>query len=197
MGFISDIGGLLGKNETKTSSGEQQGAQVTTGGSTGRQIEQLDLDAAGFEKIVRDVLGGANGLADIFSAEKNAGIFNSSVGANAAGDLAVRVAGELAKLTAKKLTFQDNENTETTLENIFSSSVERTNADSAITNFFSGIFDTIKTGEGGLRADKTFNSFADRKDENDKRNSSSQGAVTNPNAPFNSGNTIINANNAR
>ena len=76
----------------------------TTSGTT---VESLSIDQEGIDKIIQDVLGGAEGLASIFSGEQNAGIFDSSVAAQAAGDLASRLVGEIAQLTAEKTTKQD------------------------------------------------------------------------------------------
>ena len=76
---------------------------------TGGTTEQLQIDEAGIQKIIQDVLGGADGLASIFSGQQNAGVFSSSVSAQAAGDLATRLAGEIAKLTAKRVTTKEEE----------------------------------------------------------------------------------------
>ena len=62
--------------------------------------EQLQIDEAGLDKIIADILGSEKGLANIFSAENIAGIFDTTVAAQASGDLMVNLAGELAKLTA-------------------------------------------------------------------------------------------------
>lgn len=69
-----------------------------------RGTSQLELDQTAIDKIVQDVLGGGNGLANIFGGEQTAGIFNSSVAAQASGDLAANLVGELAKLTGKTVT---------------------------------------------------------------------------------------------
>lgn len=69
-----------------------------------RQTEKLNLDTAAIQKIIEDVLGGAEGISAIFGGEQTAGIFDSSVAAQAAGNLASKLVGELAKLTAEKET---------------------------------------------------------------------------------------------
>ncbi|PHQ81738.1 MAG: hypothetical protein COB66_01315 [Coxiella sp. (in: Bacteria)] len=69
--------------------------------------EKLNIDQAGIDKLIGDVLGGADGLASIFGGEQTAGIFSSSVSAQAAGDLATKLVGELAVLTAERVTTQD------------------------------------------------------------------------------------------
>ena len=75
--------------------------------TSSKQSDKLNIDQEGIDKIIRDVLGGADGLAAIFQGAQTAGIFNSSVAAQAAGDLASRLAGEIAKLTAERVTTQD------------------------------------------------------------------------------------------
>ena len=66
---------------------------------TGLRTEQLKLDESAIQKIIEDVLSGPEGLANIFAGEQTAGIFSSSVAAQAAGDLAANLVGEIAKLT--------------------------------------------------------------------------------------------------
>ena len=112
--------------------GNVSGDSATKGTSTTTQ--QLELDQEGIDKIIADVLGGADGLASIFAGEQSAGIFNSSVSAQAAGDLATKLAGEIAKITAKtSSTTEQDEETKTKTE-----SEEE------------GIFDTLGKGFGGL-----------------------------------------------
>lgn len=125
---ITPIANLLGIGGSKPKQPKDRGTELTqsslssvldasksiTGGTT----EQLQIDEAGIQKIIADVLGGADGLASIFAGEQTAGVFNSSVSAQAAGDLATRLAGEIAKLTAKRVTTKDEEETQrqTTLQ---------------------------------------------------------------------------------
>ncbi len=87
--------------------GTSEAATGTTTGTTETDItrtERLKLDEAAVQKIIQDVLGGAEGLAGVFSEEQAAGIFDTSVAAQAAGNIASRLVGELAKLTAEKET---------------------------------------------------------------------------------------------
>ena len=96
---IIDIGtGLFG------SGGQVSGSGTTDVTSEVKRTERLNLDQAAVEQIIADVLGGADGLASIFAGEQSAGIFNASASAQAAGDLASKLVGELAKLTAEKET---------------------------------------------------------------------------------------------
>lgn len=105
--MATDIGGLFSgiSDLSTTLFGQDTDISGTKAGTTTTdttQVERLKLDEAAIEKIIQDVLGGAEGLAGIFSQEQAAGVFDSSVAAQAAGDLASRLVGELAKLTAEK-----------------------------------------------------------------------------------------------
>lgn len=94
---MCDIGGKLGFKKKRSSGSSESEIDRT-------QTERLQIDEAGIQKIIDDVLGGAGGLADIFAGEQTAGVFDSSVAAQAAGDLAANLVGEIAKLTATRET---------------------------------------------------------------------------------------------
>ena len=66
------------------------------------------LNIAAITKIIADVLGGPQGLAEIFAGEQTAGIFDSTVAAQASGDITANVIGELAKITGERETTQDS-----------------------------------------------------------------------------------------
>lgn len=109
----SSSASTTGKNESETQEESREGSRT----------EQLILDQAGIDKIIQDVLSQAgSGIKDIFAGEQTAGIFNSTVAAQAAGDLAANLAGEIAKITGKTevLTAED------ALRNIDSKSRETT-----------------------------------------------------------------------
>tara|TARA_R110000744_G_scaffold372015_2_gene483384 strand:+ start:20112 stop:20585 length:474 start_codon:yes stop_codon:yes gene_type:complete len=94
---LANVGtALVGKD------GKSKGS--TTGNTITKQSQRTEIDQEGIDKIIADVLGGADGLASIFAGEQNAGIFNSSTSAQAAGDLATKLAGEIAKLTSNTVT---------------------------------------------------------------------------------------------
>ena len=76
--------------------------------STGTKTEQLQLDQAAIDKLIQDVLGGADGLASIFGGEQSSGLYNSSTANQAAGDLTAKLVGELAKITGKTVTNMDS-----------------------------------------------------------------------------------------
>lgn len=101
------LGSLFGSSTS--TSGTQSGTSTVTGSR--RQTEQLEIDQAAIQKIIEDVLGGPEGLATIFAGEQNAGIFDSSVAAQASGDIAAKLVGELAKLTSKRVVEAEEDTT--------------------------------------------------------------------------------------
>lgn len=102
--FSDLVGGLTG---IFGSSGSQSQSGSGTSTSKGTITEKLNIDQEGIQKILQDVLGGADGLADIFSAESVSGLYNSTAAVQAAGDLASKLVGEIAKLTAESVTTKD------------------------------------------------------------------------------------------
>lgn len=86
--------------EKKRESGSA--VREVTASSRRVQREKLNIEENAIEKIIQDILSEAGGLASIFQGEQTAGIFDSSVSAQAAGDLASKLAGEIAKLTAER-----------------------------------------------------------------------------------------------
>ena len=101
IGAIVDIGkGIFGSSTS--GSGSQSGKSTTTGKTT----QKLNLDQDAIMKIIADVLGGADGLVSIFAGEQSAGLYNASSSAQAAGDLASKLVGEIARLTAETETNQ-------------------------------------------------------------------------------------------
>lgn len=91
-------------------------SEISTSGSgtvAGTVTEQLEIDEAGIQKILQDILGSEQGLANIFSEEQMSGLFSSTVSKQAAGDLLANLAGEIAKLTAKKVQTTDTTKTST------------------------------------------------------------------------------------
>ncbi len=96
QGVVNILGDLFGG--TISESG------IKKSEARGTTRESLEISDEAIEKIIADVLGGAEGLASIFAGEQTAGIFSSTVSAQAAGDLASKLAGEIAKLRAVKTT---------------------------------------------------------------------------------------------
>lgn len=106
---MSKVTGALGLTKDKSKSSS---ASDSTGTRTGVQGTRLALSQAGIDKLIQDVLGQADGLASIFAGEQSSGLYNSTAANQAAGDLAVKIAGELAKLTATTVTTQEENITE-------------------------------------------------------------------------------------
>lgn len=93
--FTDVLGDLFGRTDTTKVS--------RTGERDVRITERLEIEEAGVQKIIQDILGSEQGLASIFSEEQVSGIFSSTVGKQAAGDLLANLAGEIAKLTAVRV----------------------------------------------------------------------------------------------
>lgn len=104
------ITSLFGGSEGGSTSGSGTVTQtnaygsLVTGTKTGAESRYLDIDEAGVERIVQELLSGTGGLAEVFSGEQASGLYSSSVAAQESGDLIAKVAGEIAKLTAKEVT---------------------------------------------------------------------------------------------
>ena len=109
--LVGTVGSLFGTSTSGNSSTEGVAQSITKAkqSRSGLQTEQLQLEDAAVQQIIRDVLGGADGLASIFAAEQNSGIFKSSVAAQAAGDLASKLVGEIAKITGKNVITNEEE----------------------------------------------------------------------------------------
>lgn len=109
--FFSDITGAITDVIGGSTKSKVAGNVDITGKATntrkGTTTEGLEISQEAVNKIIQDVLGGADGLAAIFAGEQSSGIFNSSVAAQAAGDLASKIVGEIAKLRAKKVVSED------------------------------------------------------------------------------------------
>lgn len=106
---FTDLGSIFGVNPSTSGTGSQ--SNIATAGTVGS--EKLNIGEEAVNKIIYDILSGPEGLAAIFQGEQAAGIFNSSAAAQAAGDLTSKLAGEIAKLTAERVTVQDSSQTST------------------------------------------------------------------------------------
>ena len=115
-GFLGGVGqaaGGIGQLGTSLFGGGQSGSQSGTTETKGTTTERMKIDQEAIDKIVSDILGSEQGLANIFSGEQQAGIFDSSVSSLAASDLIANLAGEIAKLKAEKETEIDTTATNT------------------------------------------------------------------------------------
>jgi len=102
-GAAALIPAVFGSTTTGGGSSSTTGTSTTTGSTR----EKLNISDEAVKKIIADVLGGAGGLAEIFAGEQSAGLYNASSSAQAAGDLAAKLVGEIAALTAEKETSQE------------------------------------------------------------------------------------------
>ena len=100
---------------TNTVAGSQSGSSFSEAEAniSGEARDRLEISDEAIDKIVNDILSGPEGLASIFAGEQNAGIFDSSVAAQAAGDLTAKISGEIAKLRAERVQTEDRRQTQT------------------------------------------------------------------------------------
>ncbi len=99
---LSTIASLLTDASTIGTAMNGTKSTVKTSGST--KTEGLDISKEGVDKVLSDILSGVQGLAEVTSGQKRAGLYNSSVNQQLTNDLTSRTAGEAAKLQAKNVT---------------------------------------------------------------------------------------------
>lgn len=95
------------------------GQQVSGGASVGResmtgsgtQKTKLNIDKAGLDAIIQDILGSEQGLAQLVQGQSTAGLYGSSTNTLMAQEFVTNIAGELAKLTAESVTTKDEKST--------------------------------------------------------------------------------------
>ena len=97
---------------TAFGSGPTKQFQRGSGTEKGTVTRQLEIEEEGVQKILQDILGSEQGLASIFSEESVAGLFDTTVSKQAAGDLLANLAGEIAKLQAKEVETRDIKTTQ-------------------------------------------------------------------------------------
>ena len=117
--IVGAIGSLFGTTSGTSGTSKMSGLATSlteaTANITGEERSRLELDPAAITRIIEEVLSGPEGLASIFAGEQTAGIFDSSVAAQAAGNLTAKLVGELAKLTAEEVATTDQTQTQTQL----------------------------------------------------------------------------------
>ncbi|MGL4567453.1 MAG: hypothetical protein ACRCU6_02860, partial [Fusobacteriaceae bacterium] len=91
--------------------GVEAGASSRTEKSsgTGRETSKLNITQEGLNKIMQDVLGQADGLAQLVQGQNSAGLFGSSTNTLLAQQFTTNLAGELAKLTGETVTFKEQQ----------------------------------------------------------------------------------------
>ena len=115
-GFTDLLGGietLFGSETSGSSSGTAKSVSEATAEISGEARDRLEISDEAIDKIVSDILSGPEGLASIFAGEQAAGVFNTSVAAQAAGDLTAKITGEIAKLRAERVQTEKREQTQT------------------------------------------------------------------------------------
>ena len=80
--------------------GSSEGSATQDGTTT----EKLNIDEEGLLRLIDKSLEGVGGLASIFGGEAGAGLFGSSSAKLQTEDLLAKIAGELAQVTAEKVT---------------------------------------------------------------------------------------------
>ncbi len=69
---------------------------------------QLVLSDEAIESYIDDALSAESGLADIFTEERVAGLYDSTVSSEATSDLMANIVGELAELTGTTVTTEES-----------------------------------------------------------------------------------------
>lgn len=110
QGITGALVNIFGKSSTTRGNVSETGSKAAKGKTT----EQLQIDEVGIQKLLQDILGSQQGLASVFTPEKVSGLYGSTVSAQASGNLMANLAGEIAKLTAKKVATTEEEATSTT-----------------------------------------------------------------------------------
>lgn len=107
--LLAGVETLFGTERSGTSIGTA--SSVSEASLSAEARDRLEISDEAINKIVSDILSGPEGLASIFAGEQAAGVFNTSVAAQAAGDLTAKITGEIAKLRAERV--QTREQTQT------------------------------------------------------------------------------------
>lgn len=71
---------------------------------SGTRTTKLNIDQAGLDKIIQDIMGSEQGLAALVQGQNTAGLYGSSTNTLMAQRFVTDIAGELAKLTAEQVT---------------------------------------------------------------------------------------------
>jgi len=101
--LLAGVETLFGSEQSGTTKGTASSRSEATADVSGEARDRLEISDEAIDKIVSDILSGPEGLASIFAGEQTAGVFNTSVAAQAAGDLTAKITGEIAKLRAERV----------------------------------------------------------------------------------------------
>jgi len=140
-GVAGAAGAVFGSDQNVRTNGRVQALSRVTGAENEREVARKQgstsglsrtktvLDQAAIDQIIRDTLSGPSGLADIFGGEQNVGLYDSSVSAQAAGDLAAKLVGNLALITSEQQTIDNTQNNELAQTNASSTAQAITESD--------------------------------------------------------------------
>ncbi len=112
--LITGLEGIFGTTQNVNSQTRGSARSSVEANISGENRDRLDISDEAVDKIVTDILRGPDGLSSIFAGEQNAGVFNSSVANQAAGDLTAKISGEIAKLRAERVQTQEQTQTSAT-----------------------------------------------------------------------------------
>lgn len=87
---------------SKLSGEASVGRESMTG--SGTQKTKLNIDKAGLDAIIQDIMGSEQGLTQLLQGQSTAGLYGSSTNTLMAQEFVTNIAGELAKLTAESVT---------------------------------------------------------------------------------------------
>lgn len=105
--LFKSVGGKLGIEAGRGTTNEKLRQEGTS-------TSKLNIDQAGLNKIIQDVLGSEQGLAALVQGQNTAGLHSSSTNTLLAQKFVTDLAGELAKLTAETVeTSTVSKNTDT------------------------------------------------------------------------------------
>lgn len=89
---------------TKIGGGASVGSGSQTMTGSGTQKTKLNLSQEGFDKLVQDIMGSEQGLAQLLQGQNVAGLYGSTTNTLMAQRFVTDLAGELAKVTAETVT---------------------------------------------------------------------------------------------
>jgi len=110
--FTDLLGDIVGSSGSTQGTSNVSTKADATANVTGEDRRRLEIEDEAIDKIIRDVLSGPDGLASIFAGEQTAGVFGSNVAAEASGNLASKIVGEIAKLRAEEVMTTDRTQTQ-------------------------------------------------------------------------------------
>ena len=137
-GALTDLFGT-GSDQEIQGTQHRVGTQRATGVQHRRGAKRLVISDEAIQQIIQDMLSETDGgLAAIFAGEKSSGLYNSSVAAEEAGDLAAKILGEVGKLRAREV--YDDKVSETTTGNQMTHTQNEQFSETGQDGLLSGLF---------------------------------------------------------